>query len=211
MDAEPSQWESIFRRDGRVFPQPRPQVVRFADDLRAAGLTTVLDLGCGTGRHLVHMAQKGLRVCGMDNAPTALRLTRQWLNSETLRADLLLADILHPLPFASDSFDALLSTQVIHHGRLAQVAAIADEIRRVVRTGGRILLSVRTRDAQAGSVPDHVEIEPHTFVPTSGPEQGLPHHLFTPEEFRGLFPRFDVTALQVFDETVLLLEAVKQN
>lgn len=63
MNSEPTPWEKIFRRGGRnVFPEPRPQVTRFAETLLESGLTSVLNLGCGTGRHVVHMAQKGLRV-----------------------------------------------------------------------------------------------------------------------------------------------------
>ena len=210
MDGEPTQWEKIFQRDGYVFPEPRPQVTRFAETLLERGLASVLDLGCGTGRHVVHMAQKGLHVSGLDNAPTALKLAREWLGREHLAANLALADMRHPLPFKSDSFDAVLSTQVIHHAMLATVLGTAREIERIVRKDGLILISVPTRQAIAEDAPEHDEIEPNTFVPTSGTEQGLPHHLFTPDEFRNIFPHFQVLDLQVFDNRVIVLRAIKK-
>lgn len=210
MDGEPTQWEKIFQRDGYVFPEPRPQVMRFAEALLERGLASVLDLGCGTGRHVVHMSKMGLHVSGLDNAPTALKLAREWLGREHLAANLALADMRHPLPFESDSFDAVLSTQVIHHAMLATVLGTAREIERIVRKDGMILISVPMRKAIEEDAPEHDEIEPNTFIPTSGTEKGLPHHLFTPEEFREIFPHFRVLDLQTFDNRVIVLRAIKK-
>lgn len=209
MDADTGQWERIFQGGGYQYQEPRPQVVRFTEMLKARGLTSVLDLGCGRGRHLAYMAGQGLRASGLDNAPTALKLTKQRLDEERLAADLVLADMRQHLPLRDDSFDAVLSTQVIHHALLGTVIQTAGEIERIVRRGGMILISVPARKAIEEDAPRHIEIEPNTFVPTSGEEQGLPHHLFTPDEFRGIFPRFEALDLQVFDERVIALTAQK--
>jgi len=208
MNTEPSQWEKIFQSGGYQYQEPRPQVVRFTEALKARGKDLVLDLGCGRGRHVLHMAQEGLHVSGLDNAPTALKLTKQGLEQERLGADLVLSDMRQPLPFGKEAFDAVLSTQVIHHAVLATVIQTANEIQRIVRRGGMILVSVPARKAIDEDAPHH-EIEPNTFVPLSGEEAGLPHHLFTPEEFRNLFPQFTVLDLQVFDERILALTAQK--
>lgn len=210
MDAEPTQWEEIFRRDGRVFSEPRPRVMRFTELVLEHGSRSVLDLGCGTGCHVVHMAHKGLHVTGLDNAPTALKLTKQWLITEGLAANLILSDMRQPLPFEDDSFDALLSTQVIHHARLASVLGTAGEIERVVHKDGLILVSVPTRKALSEDSPEHDEIEPNTFVPRSGTEMGLPHHLFTLDELQGIFPRFQVMDLAVLDDRVMVLQAIRK-
>ena len=206
---ESTQWEKIFQRGGYEYPEPRPPVVHFTSMLRGRGLSSVLDLGCGRGRHVLHMAQEGLCVTGMDNAPTALKLTKQLLDHKQLSADLILADMRQPLPFGNETFDAVLSTQVIHHALLATVIQTAQEIQRVVRKGGMILISVPARKAIEEDAPQHNEIEPNTFVPTSGDEEGLPHHLFTPEEFRGIFPAFEVIDLRVIDDRIIALHAQK--
>jgi SAM-dependent methyltransferase len=209
MTTQPSQWEQIFSSAGHVLPKPAPRVIQFAEQLKEQGVRTVLDLGCGTGRHVVHMAQKGLQVTGLDNAPTGLRLTREWLQQERLEADLLLADMRQPLPFGNDSFEAILSTQVIHHALHATVIATAQEIQRLVCRGGFILVSVPARREIAMDGEASTEIEPNTFVPTGGSEKGLPHHLFTPDEFRALFPQFEVLDLQVVDDRIIALTASK--
>ena len=69
MDPEPTRWEGIFRQAGHVFPEPRPRVVRFTELLLELGLHTVLDLGCGTGRHVIHMAGKACVSAGPTTPP----------------------------------------------------------------------------------------------------------------------------------------------
>jgi SAM-dependent methyltransferase len=114
-----------------------------------------------------------------------------------------------PLPFEDKAFDAVLSAQVIHHALLATVLGTAREIERIVRKDGLILVSVPTRKAISEDAPQHEEIEPNTFVPTSGTEAGLPHHLFTPEEFQQIFPGFKITDLQVYDDRVMVLQGIR--
>lgn len=71
-------WHGIFRREGSVFPEPVAAVVELVGLLSERGCLKVLDLGYGTGRQLVYLAQSGFRVCGLDSAPTGFRLTREW-------------------------------------------------------------------------------------------------------------------------------------
>jgi len=206
----PTQWEMIFQNDPHFHLEPHPRVVQFTNQLLDQHLSSVLNLGCGGGRHTIHMARQGLHVTGMDNAPTALKMTRQWLKEDRLDAALVLADMRRPLPFADRVFDAVLSTQVIHHALFATVAETAREIERIVRPNGMILISVPARKAIMEDSAKHDEIEPNTFVPTDGMEKGLPHHLFTSDEFRAIFPGFDVMELKVIDERVIVLQALRK-
>jgi SAM-dependent methyltransferase len=209
MPTELNQWEQIYRNEGHVLPTPAPLVIRFADQLRERGARSILDLGCGSGRHTVYMRKKGFDVTGMDNAPTGLKLTTEWLQQEGLKADLILGNMRRPFPFRNDTFDALLSTQVIHHSLHADVIATAREIQRVVCRGGIILVSVPARKEIALGEDDSLEIEPDTFVPTRGNEKGLPHHFFTLDEFRAIFPGFEVLDSQVFEDRIIALTASK--
>ena len=126
MQPQSDQWEQIFKSAGHVLPEPAPLAIQFAGLLKERGMKSVLDLGCGTGRHVVLVRKNEFHTVGLDNAPTALKLTHEWLQNEHLDADLTLADMRQPLPFKSGSFDAVISTQVIHHALLATVVAIAE-------------------------------------------------------------------------------------
>ena len=174
-------WESIFQRQGHVFPEPFPRFLELVQALRIQGSQRILDLGCGTGRHVVALAKEGFEVWGFDYSTTGLRLTRAWLANESVAAWLVLGDTRRGLPFRDSTFDGLLSTQVIHHARLASVRETIAELRRVLRNGGLLFLTVPSRLDEGV---ENEEIEPGTYVPRSGTVEGVPHHVFSLEELQ---------------------------
>lgn len=46
-------------------------------EFRAAGITRVLDIGCGTGRHSIELARRGFTVTGVDLSASMLEKARQ--------------------------------------------------------------------------------------------------------------------------------------
>jgi cyclopropane fatty-acyl-phospholipid synthase-like methyltransferase len=182
-------WDAIFRRQGSVWTGPQEDMPGLLAVLRAQGAGTLLDLGCGTGRHVVYFAQHGLSVHGLDNAPEGLRLTERALRAAGLTARLVLQDMYAPLPYAGASVDAIIAIQVIHHARTATIRRLVGELERVLRPGGTIFVSVPSLRDQGTRFE---EIEPGTLVPLDGREAGLPHHFFTPDELRAVFAQFDV-------------------
>jgi SAM-dependent methyltransferase len=200
-------WDQIFQKDGRIFLEPFEGFDGLVETFKQHGCTKILDLGCGSGRHTVHLAIHGFQVVGLDNAPAGLRLTSQWLEQERLTAPLVQADMRQPLPFPDDVFDGLLSTRVIHHARLAIIIRTASEIVRVLKPGGVLFVTVPAgKKSKGGSE----EIEPHTFIPLAGFEKGLPHHIFSAEELQALFPQFEVLDLSLREAKEIALLAVKQ-
>ncbi|HEX8212793.1 MAG TPA: class I SAM-dependent methyltransferase [Longimicrobium sp.] len=94
----------------------------------------VLDLGCGTGLMLQRLERRGCRAVGVDMRPEGLRHLRQASpGSPTVQAD-----ATH-LPFAGDSFDALLLLDIVEH---VDDRALLAEVRRVLRPGGVAVLTV---------------------------------------------------------------------
>jgi SAM-dependent methyltransferase len=153
------------------------------------------------------LARQDFKSVGLDNAPAGLSLARQWLEHEHLSAPLIQADMRRPLPFGDETFDGLLSTQVIHHALLATVIGTAHEIARVLKPGGLLFVTVPVGKKSAGR---SEEVEPNTFVPITGLEVGLPHHIFTLGELRDLFPSFKALDLSVRGKKVIALLALKQ-
>ncbi|MGW0334763.1 methyltransferase domain-containing protein [Streptomyces sp. NPDC003011] len=97
---------------------------------------TVLDIGCGDGTAAATAAPllRGHRVIGVDWSQDALKRARAHLTS-TIRGELTGAG----LPFADGTADAVLFSEVIEH--LVDPDAALDEIRRVLRPGGHLMLS----------------------------------------------------------------------
>jgi 2-polyprenyl-3-methyl-5-hydroxy-6-metoxy-1,4-benzoquinol methylase len=107
---------------------------RFLNDNMGAG-ERVLDVGCGEGRFAAELARAGATVVGIDIAEEPLRRARE-LHPEL---DVGLVDPLGGWQLADASFDVVWAGEVIEH--VADTAAWLSEIRRVLRPGGRLLLS----------------------------------------------------------------------
>lgn len=87
---------------------PSRWVLRFAPLIRPGG--TVLDVACGSGRHLRWLAQRGFRVTGVDRDGVALAGLRGTPGVE----ELVEADIEQgPWPFPGRTFDAVLVTNYL--------------------------------------------------------------------------------------------------
>lgn len=149
-------WEKIYKKDGRIFPEPFPRFHEVVDLFVEHACSDILDLGCGSGRHTVHLALVNFKTFGLDISSSGLGLTQEWLREKGLESRIVLSDFRHPLPFRDESFSGVFSTQVIHHARIAAVRLAIREIWRVLSSGGVAFISV----AAGKDDEEFVEIEP---------------------------------------------------
>jgi SAM-dependent methyltransferase len=200
-------WDEIFKNKGKVFSEPHKDMPTICQTLKIRKASKVLDLGSGSGRHLVYLAKNGFRVFGLDNSPEGLAIASRWLDEEGVSADLQLQDMTTAsLPYESDFFDAVISVQVIHHGKIATIRKVVQEIERVLKRGGYIFITVPKLRNQGE---EFREIEANTFIPLDGPEKGLPHHYFTPEELKELFGNFEVNDIHLDDTLHYCLTGIR--
>lgn len=90
----------------------------------------ILDLGCGDGQLSARLAAGGARVTGVDASAEMTAAARaRGITAEHGAAE--------RLPFADASFDAVFSNAVLHWVR--DQDAMMDEVRRVLRPGGRFV------------------------------------------------------------------------
>ncbi len=89
----------------------------------------VLDLGAGKGRFARHLDQAGARVVALDASESMLSAA-SGLDRVQAAAD--------RLPFADAVFDAVIAVEMIEH--LARIQPTLDEIHRVLRPGGTVVL-----------------------------------------------------------------------
>ena len=189
MDSEIYAWDKIFARDGRVLTEHLPFFDRCLALFSSSGVTRILDLGCGNGRHVVGFKESNFDVIGFDISPAGLSLTRKWLDEKGLEAGLVRGDSRCHLPFSASSFQGLISANVIHHALIAEIRETISEIWRILAPGGIGMVSVAGRKHPGGA---YREIEPGTYLPLNGDEKGLFHHIFTEEELRGEFSAFEI-------------------
>jgi SAM-dependent methyltransferase len=90
---------------------------------------------------LVYLARQGFEMYGTDIDSQGLARARNWLEQEGLSVYLAIADM-EALPFPDGFFDAVVSTNVIHHNLLDGIRRTMAGVRRVLRPGGWFFATV---------------------------------------------------------------------
>jgi malonyl-CoA O-methyltransferase len=128
-------WAAVYDHDGNPLQAMEGPVVRaMAGDVR--GLA-VLDLGCGTGRHTLWLADAGATVTAIDFSEGMLAEARRKPGMQAVR--FIVHDVRQPLPLAGESFDLVISGLVLEH--IADLQKFFEQIHGVLRPGGRAIVS----------------------------------------------------------------------
>lgn len=180
----------------------------------------ILDLACGSGRHLRALAAAGLRAVGVDLSLPLLREARRSRDGAALR--LVRADM-RDLPFRDASFATLTNffTSFGYFATPEEDARVAGEIGRVLRGGGLFVLDylnaeqVRSmlvpedeREVGSRSVRQRRWVEGGTVVKrieiSSPGEPVQVHHervrLYKPDELEALLDRYGLRTQQRFGD-----------
>ena len=127
----------------------------------------VLDVGCGFGAFHPQLHAVGARVVALDYSPGMTRESRNQAIRDGLAVQVIRADA-QQIPLADSSVEHALASHMLYH--VPDIRRALEEIRRVVKAGGRVLMttnaadhSARLRDLHEQAARD-VGVTP-TFVP----------------------------------------------
>jgi ubiquinone/menaquinone biosynthesis C-methylase UbiE len=111
----------------------RPAIMALAGEVAGR---RILDAGCGSGSLAAALRERGAIMTGVDRSTGLLALARARLGQDV---PLDAADLGAPLPFPDAAFDDVVASLVLHY--LRDWAATLRELRRVLRPGGRLIMS----------------------------------------------------------------------
>lgn len=202
------QWDNIFKKHGKVFTKIHEDMPRIVKLFKKRHISKILDLGSGTGRHVVCLVKNGFEVSGFDISGEGISLTKKWLQQEDLKADLKIGSFYQRLPYPNNFFDAVISTSAIHHAKIEDIRKAICEIERILKPKGIIFIVVRKRQLRNWSKGKIIEkydkqkvsykvIANRTYMPIEGGEKGLPHYLFNKELLRKEFKNFKIISIWV--------------
>ena len=175
-----------FGRLAETYDDLRPPDRELFDALiEAADLTSgrVLDVGCGTGRFVATLAERGVRAAGVDPSPEMLEVARR----KNPRAVLKRA-IAERLPFKDGWFDRVVFVLSVH---LVDRPRAFAETHRVLAPGGRIAIVTFSPEHFAGFYlnrlfPSILAIDRERFPTPEELTADLTEAGFVPPRFREL-------------------------
>ena len=149
-----------------VDPEALDPVRRASEDRRMEPLLRLLemrrgerllDIGCGSGWFGDRCQRQEVAVWAMDIGHTGVAGAK----ARFPHAGTYQVGDLYFLPFASGSFDAVVLSEVVEH--LEDIDSAIAEARRVLRPGGRLLVSVPYRE----TIVDHLCIHCNQLTPAN--------------------------------------------
>ena len=95
----------------------------------------VLEVGCGMGRHIFGLADKGIRVEGLELSPVLIDLLHQH-GGGRFNIPVHCCDVVNFPPELKGKFDAIIGFFVLHH--LHDLCACFSSMAKLLKPGGRV-------------------------------------------------------------------------
>lgn len=173
MDNEKGAWDTDYKRRGQIWGG----AVHTIPQLPV--MSRVLELGCGNGKTLAPLLQRGYDVTAIDFSCRAVQMSRQ-RTPALLPAHFIVADA-RALPLNDNTFDAVFAFHLLGHIHKPDRIIAAQDIFRLLKTGGELFFcGFSTGDFRCGR---GCETEELTFRRGNG----ICTHYFSEDEVLNLF------------------------
>ncbi len=183
MEPATGAWEEDYSRRGVLWGGATNDLPELPSGSR------VLELGCGNGKTLSTMIQRGWDVTAIDFSPRAVSLSRKRckgiISSESIVADARQA------PFKNNTFDAVFAIHIVGHLCEPERKLIACELAHTIKPGGILFFTdFSTDDFRYGS---GFETEAATFRRGTG----IITHYFSQQEVIDLFSHMRPVSISI--------------
>jgi len=113
--------------------RPQPDFVRLEEAGEIQG--SVLDVGCGTGEHVLYLASRGHDAWGVDLAPLAIDIARRKSAERNIQATFMVADVFD-LGTLGRTFDTVVDSGLLHIFSPEQRPGFLASLAEVLESGG---------------------------------------------------------------------------
>jgi ubiquinone/menaquinone biosynthesis C-methylase UbiE len=108
------------------------------------GKIKILDLGFGTGRHLIYLAQEGFDTYGVESSRNGAKIADKWLKERNLKATTMVGSFVK-IDADNNEFDAVVDIASIQHNNYDDIKKIVREVYRVLTPGGYFFSCIKTK------------------------------------------------------------------
>lgn len=194
----PCLWEGEYAQGGipsSVRSRPSNVLLDFIDKVsfELPQASRALDIGCGTGRNAIFLAETGYDVKAMDYAASQIELLQAYARSRpALRLEAVVGDVTQVWPWSDGCTDIAIDAYCFKHQiETDGIETYIRELRRCLVPGGMFMLFLATRTDEyyrQFAVPHQYGIG--SIIVDAG--NGIASRLYAREEVERLFAEFDV-------------------
>ncbi|MDF2542404.1 MAG: SAM-dependent methyltransferase [Herbinix sp.] len=185
--------------DQKIWTEPCEESYYYASKWKKENCHSVLDLGCGLGRHSILFAKHGYKVTALDISKEGIEYLKQWQRQENVDILCKIADM-KQLPFSNDAFDCIFAYHSISHTDSEGISQIISEISRVLKPEGKIFLTLCSKETWSFTEASFKRIDENTVIKTDGPEINVPHFYVNLEDIEKLFHQYSINRIRHIDD-----------
>ena len=158
---------------------------------------SVLDIGCGRGRHSLYLAEMGFRVTATDLSPEGIVQLNERARQKNLERNIttLVSDMLD-LSFDQGQFDCVLAFNSIYHTDYSGLKSTIAKITEFLRDSGGLYITFNSKSSQSYRDPVNKRIDEYTIIKTQGVEKGIPHTHLDYEDIIVLLSAYNIKKIQ---------------
>ncbi|MEI7579274.1 MAG: class I SAM-dependent methyltransferase [bacterium] len=135
MATDPKQINALF--------QEHPHFTAIINTFKQRNISTVLDLGCNTGTHLIRLIEEGFAAEGIDDSPEDIEIANKRLNDKGFAPLASIAEIEAKIQLYPDaSFDAVISINFPNNNILSNLGSALLEINRLLKPHGLLFIVI---------------------------------------------------------------------
>ena len=189
-------WDKV---DDAHWAKPSEDVFYFLDRWKDRGLNSILDLGCGIGRHSLLFAEKGFTVTAFDGSESGLARLKASAHDANLPIATAVGD-LTSLPFDDEKFDAILAYHSIYHVNSEGMKKALTEVARILRPGGEIYMSIISKTDNSYTAAKCQTIDDNVRLKTEVDGTVLPHFFVHYDDIRTLLADWVILAVRQVED-----------
>tara|TARA_B100002051_G_scaffold147570_1_gene139648 strand:- start:13389 stop:14078 length:690 start_codon:yes stop_codon:yes gene_type:complete len=203
--AQSKAWDKEYQTNNLVTNSTEPQndfkkFIKFLRKEQKVDISTlkVLDLGSGTGKNSIFLAERGANCTGLEISDTAIGLAKKRAAESNLTETTFIKQSFgETFPFSDATFDLALDIMSSNSLTEAERALYLEEVARTLKPQGFFFVRLLALDGDKHAqtlIKDHPGAESGTYVL---PEVGITERVLTRDEFIAYYsPFFNILKLE---------------